>query len=417
MIAFATILLAAVALAQEPIYDLVLKGGHVIDPKNNIDRKLDVAVRDGKIAGLAPDIPAIEARRVADVSGLYVTPGIVDLHVHAYTGTGNKNLTGDSSLYPDPLSFRSGVTTVVDAGSSGWRNFPDFRERVISRAKTRVLAFLNVVGSGMTGKENADLDGEAAAEMAKQHTGVIVGFKTAHYSGAGWQSVDAALQAGKSTSLPVMVDFGMLTPERNLATLLGDKLRAGDIYTHCFSGHRDEVVDGKVNPAMWTGRKRGVIFDVGHGAGSFFWHIAVPAIEAKFLPDSISSDLHTGSMNAGFKDMANLMSKFLNLGLPLADVIRRSTWNPAQEIKRNDFGHLTVGAEADIAVFALERGKFGFLDSAGARRDGDQRLIAELTVRKGIVQWDLNGRAAVDWRQFKYPKNQYKLNFAADPAK
>ncbi len=408
----AALLLTAALLSQEPAYDLVLKGGHVIDPRNNIDRNLDVAVLNGKIALLAPDIPAASGRKVANVAGLYVTPGIVDIHVHAYTGTGNKNLTGDSSLYPDPLSFRSGVTTVVDAGSSGWRNFPDFRERVISRAKTRVLAFLNVVGSGMTGKENGDIDGEAAVAMAEQQADVIVGFKTAHFSGEGWQSVDAALLASKAASLPVMVDFGLLTPERNLTTLLGDKLRSGDIYTHCFSGHRDEVVDGKVNPAMWTGRKRGVFFDVGHGAGSFFWHIAVPAMEQKFVPDSISSDLHTGSMNSGFKDMANLMSKFLNMGMSLAEVIRRSTWNPAQEIRRNDFGHLTVGAEADIAVFGLERGKFGFLDSAGARRDGDRRLVAELTVRKGVVQWDLNGRAAVDWRSFQYPKNQYKINFA-----
>ncbi len=413
----AILCIAAATLAQEPPYDLVLKGGHAIDPRNNIDRKLDIAVANGKIARLAESIPASEGRKVADVTGLYVTPGIVDLHVHAYTGTGNKNLTGDSSLYPDPMSFRAGVTTVVDAGSSGHRNFEDFRDRVIGRAKTRVLAFLNVVGNGMTGKENEDIDGEATAKMAQKHSDVIVGFKTAHYSADGWKSVDAALQAGKITSRPVMVDFGFLTAERNLATLLGDKLRSGDIYTHCFSGHRDEVVDGKVNAAMWTGRKRGVIFDVGHGAGSFYWHIATPAMEQKFYPDSISSDLHTGSMNAGFKDMANLMSKFLNMGMPLADVIRRSTWNPARQIKREDFGHLTVGAEADIAVFGLERGKFGFLDSAGARRDGDQRLVAELTVRKGVVQWDLNGRAAVDWKQFQYPKNQYKLNFSQPASK
>jgi dihydroorotase len=331
-----------------------------------------------------------------------------------YTGTGNKNLTGDSSVYPDPLTFRSGVTTVVDAGSSGWRNFPDFLDRVISRSKTRVLAFINVVGNGMTGQENTDIDGESAAKVAKQYPNTIVGFKTAHYGGEGWTPVDAALQAGKIANRPVMVDFGFLTPERNLATLLGDKLRPGDIYTHCFSGHRDEVVDGKVNSAMWTGRKRGVIFDVGHGAGSFYWHIAVPAMEQKFYPDSISSDLHTGSMNSGFKDMANLMSKFLNMGMSIQDVVKRSTWNPAQEVKHPEIGHLTVGAEADIAVLGLEHGKYGFLDSAGARRDGTQRLVAEMTVRKGTVVWDLNARAAEDWKTFKYKKDQYKINFA-DP--
>ena len=209
-----------------------------------------------------------------------------------------------------------------------------------------------------------------------------------------------------------MVDFGFLTAERNLQTLLGDKLRPGDIYTHCFSGHRDEVVDGKLNPAMLMGRKRGVIFDVGHGAGSFYWNIAIPAMQQGFYPDSISSDLHTGSMNSGFKDMPNLMSKFLIMGMPLKEVIKRSTWNPAQEIKHPELGHLTVGAEADIAVFGLEKGKFGYLDSAGARYDGNQRLYADMTIRKGVVQWDLNARAATDYRNFQYPKNQYKLNFA-----
>lgn len=410
MLVLTTALLAASTLAQQ--YDLVLKGGHVIDPKNNIDAVMDVAVLDGKIARVAAGIPASEGKKTADVTGLYVTPGIIDIHVHTYTGTGNKNLTGDSSLYPDPLSFRAGVTTEVDAGSSGWRSFPDFKQRVIDRAKTRVLAFINVAGPGMTGKENEDIDGQQAAAVAKQYPGVVVGFKTAHYSGEGWTSVDAAITAGKATNLPVMVDFGFLTAERNLQTLLGDKLRPGDIYTHCFSGHRDEVVDGKLNPAMVMGRKRGVIFDVGHGAGSFYWNIAIPAMQQGFYPDSISSDLHTGSMNSGFKDMPNLMSKFLILGMPLKEVVKRSTWNPAQEIKHPELGHLTVGAEADIAVFGLEKGKFGYLDSAGARYEGNQRLYADMTIRKGTVIWDLNARSAIDYRKFQYPKNQYKLNFA-----
>lgn len=410
MLVLTTALLAASTLAQQ--YDLVLKGGHVIDPKNNIDAVMDVAVLDGKIARVAAGIPASESKKTADVTGLYVTPGIIDIHVHTYAGTGNKNLTGDSSLYPDPLSFRAGVTTEVDAGSSGWRSFPDFKQRVIDRAKTRVLAFINVAGPGMTGKENEDIDGQQAAAVAKQYPGVVVGFKTAHYSGEGWTSVDAAITAGKATNLPVMVDFGFLTAERNLQTLLGDKLRPGDIYTHCFSGHRDEVVDGKLNPAMVMGRKRGVIFDVGHGAGSFYWNIAIPAMQQGFYPDSISSDLHTGSMNSGFKDMPNLMSKFLILGMPLKEVIKRSTWNPAQEIKHPELGHLTVGAEADIAVFGLEKGKFGYLDSAGARYEGNQRLYADMTIRKGTVIWDLNARSAIDYQKFQYPKNQYKLNFA-----
>jgi dihydroorotase len=235
---------------------------------------------------------------------------------------------------------------------------------------------------------------------------VIVGIKTAHYSGPGWPAVDGAVQAGRALDMPVMVDFGYVTEERNLKVLMEDKLRAGDIYTHCYAGHRDELLDGKVNPAMIAGRTRGVIFDVGHGGGSFYWNVAIPAIQQGFLPDSISTDLHTGSMNAGMKDLTNVMSKMLNAGIPLADVVRMSTWNPAKEIKRVELGHLSEGAEADITVLGVEKGSFGFIDSAGARLDGSQRIVAEMTVRKGTVVWDRNGWASTDWRKFPYKKRE-----------
>ena len=400
----------ACTLGAQPTYDLLLKGGHVIDPKNSINKVSDVAIAGGKIALVAENIPAEQARGVADVSGLYVTPGIIDIHAHVYAGTGLKNvLTGDHSLYPDPFSFRTGVTTMVDAGTSGWRNFPDFRQRVIDRAKTRVLALLNIVGGGMgPNNENdpADMDPEQAVNMAKAHPDVIVGFKIAHYNGPGWPAVDNATKAGRALDLPVMVDFGTLNEERNLRILLGDKLRAGDIYTHCYSGHRDELLDGKVNPAMLEGRRRGIFFDVGHGAGSFYWWVAVPSFEQKFFPDSISTDLHSGSMNAGMKDMPNVMSKILNLGRSLEQVIRMSTWNAASEIKRPQLGHLSPGAGADVAVLRLERGQYGFVDSAGAQNTGTQRLAVEMTIRAGTVAWDLNGRAAEGWKTFPYRKRR-----------
>jgi dihydroorotase len=209
--------------------------------------------------------------------------------------------------------------------------------------------------------------------------------------------------------MPIMVDFGYLTLNRNLRTLLGDKMRAGDIYTHCYSGHRGELgEDGKVNAAFVTGRKRGVIFDVGHGGGSFYWNIAEPITKQGFWPDSISTDLHTGSMNAGMKDMANVMSKILNLGAPLEEVIKMSTWNPAKQIKHPELGNLDEGAEADIAVLKLEQGKFGFIDSAGASLTGSKKLTAELTLRAGKIVWDLNGIAATDWKSFKYQKRATK---------
>lgn len=403
---FVFLLLVCGALHAQQQYDLVLKGGTVVDPRNNINRILDVAINDGKIAAVAADIPASSARRVADVRGLFVTPGLVDIHAHVYAGTGQAGVyTGDNSVYPDGFTFRSGVTTVVDAGTSGWRNFPDFKQRIIDRAKTRVLALLNIVGSGMGASSEhdpSDMNADATIKMAQAHKDVIVGFKTAHYAGPAWFSVDGAVKAGTATNMPVMVDFGSATGERNINTLFMDKLRPGDIYTHCYSGLRAEVVDGKINPAMVAGRKRGIIFDVGHGGGSFFWPIATAAYADKFEPDSISTDLHIGSMNAGMKDMANVMSKILNLGTPFESVIRMSTWNPAKEIKRTDLGHLSAGAEADVAVLRVEQGNFGFIDSGGGRFDGKQRITAEVTIRKGVVVWDLNGLAALDWKKTTY---------------
>jgi dihydroorotase len=312
---------------------------------------------------------------------------------------------------PDAFSFRSGVTTMVDAGSSGWKDFADFRDHIIRRAKTRVLAFLNIVGAGMgTGRENdpAEMDAEAAARTARENPAIIVGFKSAHYQGPGWPSIDNAVKAGNLANLPVMVDFGQITRERNIDTLFLDKLRPGDIYTHCFSGHREEVLEnGRLNPAMVAGRQRKIIFDIGFGAASFYWYVAVPAYAAGFAPDSISTDLHTNSMNGGMKTMNNVMSDILALGSSLADVIRMSTWAPAQEIKHPELGHLDEGAEADVAVLRLEKGRFGMLDSAGARKAASERLVCELTLRKGQVAWDLNGLASEDWEKFPYRKGPF----------
>jgi dihydroorotase len=399
--------LLAAALAAQPRYDLLLKGGHVIDPKNNINSVMDVAVADGKIARVAPDIAPGDARTVVNAAGLYVTPGLIDIHAHVYIW----REPGGEGIQPDAFSFRSGVTTMVDAGSTGWKTFPDLRNRIISHSETRVLAFLNIVGAGMgTGKENdpAEMDAEAAARTAKANPDVIVGFKSAHYAGPGWESVDNAVKAGNLAGLPVMVDFGRINAVRNINTLLLDKLRPGDIYTHCYSGHRQELLDdGKINPAMIAGRKRGVLFDVGHGAGSFYWYVAVPAYEQNFRPDSISTDIHTHSMNGGMKDMTNVMSKLLNLGSPIEEVVRMSTWNPAKEIRRPKLGNLDVGADADIAVLRVERGDFGFLDSALARRPGGQRIVCELTLRAGKVRWDLNGLASQDWKRFPYDRRSW----------
>src|SRR5215471_18830080 len=400
---YIAMLLFANCLAAQPRYDLLLQGGRVIDARNNISAVRDVAIKGGVIAAVAERLDPADALKVINVSGLYVTPGLIDIHVHVFAGTGERgSYAGDNSVYPDGFTLRAGVTTVADAGSSGWRNFEEFKDHVIDRSKTRVLAFLNIVGAGMRGAkfENnlADMQSAPAAEMAKKYRDTVVGFKTAHYAGPEWTPVERAVEAGTAANLPVMVDFGTDHPERPLADLVTKKLRPGDIYTHCYSGLRHELTDdGKVNPGMFEGRKRGVIFDVGHGGGSFAWRIAVPAIQQHFLPDSISTDLHIGSMNAGMKDMLNVMGNFLAMGLSLDDVIRFSTWNPAREIHREELGNLSVGSTADVAVLRVEKGSFGFTDMYGARLKGQEKLTCELTLRAGKVVYDLNGITRPDW--------------------
>src|SRR3989442_5495321 len=384
-------------------YDLLLKGGHVIDSRNRISAVRDVAIANGKVAAVAANIDRSEAFKVVDASGYYVTPGLVDIHVHVFAGTGERgSYAGDNSVYPDGFTLRSGVTTVADAGCAGWRNFEDFKQRIIDRSKTRVLALLNIVGHGMRGgkfeQDLADMEAKPTAEMALRYKGLIVGVKTAHYAGPEWTPVERAVEAGTLANIPVVVDFGSNHPERPVSELVTRKLRPGDIYTHMYSGLRKEQDEsGHVNPGLWEGRKRGVIFDVGHGGRSFVWRIAVPAMKEGFVPDSISTDLHIGSMNAGMKDMLNVMDKFLAMGMSLDDVILRSTWNPAKEIRHEELGHLSPGALADVTALRLEKGNFGLVDMYGARLRGTQKLTCELTLRDGKVVYDLNGMTRPDW--------------------
>jgi dihydroorotase len=389
----------------QPEFDLLLKGGHVIDGKNKISAIRDVGIKDGKVAAVEANIPAAKALKTVNVSGLYVTPGLVDIHVHVYPGlTKNSYASGDWGLYPDGFTFRAGVTTVADAGSSGWRNFEDFKSRIIDQSKTRVLAFLNVVGAGMgSGKieQNLeDMEVQPAADMALKYKGVIVGIKSAHFAGPEWTPYEHAEAIGKIASIPVMVDFGgNVRAGRTLYDLLNKYFRPGDIYTHMYGGRRGEQDPDTKGPsqAMIDGRKRGVIFDVGHGSGSFGWSCAIPLMKAGFIPDSISTDLHDHSMNAGMKDMLNVMDKFLAMGMKLDDVILRSTWNPAKEIQHEELGHLSVGAPADVAVLRVEKGNFGFIDQVFTVFKGTQKLSCELTLRNGKVVYELNGITRVDW--------------------
>jgi len=389
---------------EEKPYDLLLKGGHVIDTKNNLDAIRDVAIKDGKIAKVAVGIPASSAIKTVNVAGLYVTPGLIDIHVHVFWGlTKDDYAGGDWAIMPDGFTLRDGVTTVVDAGSSGWRNFETFKERVIDRSQTRVLAELNIVGAGMGSgpieQNMKDMDGEKTGEMALKYPGIIVGVKSAHFTGPEWFPYDQAIKAGTIAHIPVMIDYGSRRVERPLYQLLENKLRPGDIYTHMYGGNRGEQDEATGGPGkgMWEGRKRGIYFDVGHGQSSFLFSVAVPLIKAGFIPDSISTDIHTDNLNEGLKDQLTTADKFLAMGLPLKEVIAEMTWHPAVEMQQTQLGQLTEGAIADVAVLNVHHGDYGFIDGSGAVMKGHERLECELTIKDGKFVYDLNGRAAPAW--------------------
>ena len=402
-------------LAQSPRYDLLLKGGHVIDPANNVDAVMDVAVVKDKIAAVEKDIPASQAGKVVDATGLYVTPGLVDIHVHIghggapldwFTPEGRSHLTPYG--VPADIALQSGVTTMVDAGSSGADTFLLEKEEVIDRAKVRVLAFLNIVANGMQGdlEQSVDqMDVKRCAETIKKYPDIIVGVKTAHYwtdepwdgEHTPWAAVDRAEECGRAVNLPVMFDFWP-RPDRSYAELILKKMRPGDIHTHVFAQQFPILLaDGKLNPILAEARARGVIFDVGHGAGSFWFRNAVPAVKQGFIPDSISTDLHTGNFTV--LSMTQVMSKFLAMGVPLQDLIRRSTVNPAREIHRPELGTLSVGKEADIAVLEQLDGPFSYIDCGFARMDGKGKLIARMTVRAGHIVYDPSGLSMVGWEK------------------
>ena len=391
------------------VYDILIKNGHVIDAKNNINKIIDIAIVDNKIALIEKNISNELANRIIDANGLYVSPGLIDIHSHNFHGTEPNNYLSNSfdALPPDGFSFRSGVTTIVDVGGAGWRNFKIFKEQIIDRSKTRVLSFLNIIGSGMKGgavEQNIDdMEPNRTAEIVKKFPGEIVGIKLAHFNGYNWIPVDRVVEAGRLTNVPVMIDFGGSDPELPLDKLLLEKLRPGDIFTHSYAHVRGRtpIVDenGKLREYVLKAQQKGIVFDVGHGGGSFLFEQAIPAVKQGLKPNSISTDLHTGSMNGGMKNIVNVMSKFLNMGIDLDEIIKSTTWSPARYIKRTDLGHLSVGAEADITLLNLKEGNFGFVDTQGKRMKGNNLLECEMTIKAGKIVYDLNGLASNDWEK------------------
>ena len=415
--AFLTSVLAVILLGTADVtrgqdLDLLIDDGTVIDPKNDVNAVMDVGIAGDTIATVAEDVSPERAEQVVDASGLYVTPGLIDVHAHVFHGTEEDAYLSNSysSVKPDGHTFRSGTTTVVDPGGAGWRNIRQFIEQTVERSKTRVLALLNIVGSGMKGgavEQNLrDMNPRVTAMAAEQYSDVVVGVKLAHYRGHDWTPTERAVEAGERADIPVMVDFGGASPPLSIEKLFFDYLRPGDIFTHAYAlldqqNRRQSIVSEQheLRSFVPEAQERGIKFGVGHGGGSFDYDAAVPATQAGLWPNAISTDLHTGSMNDGMKNMTNVMSKMLELGMGLEEVIRASTWRPAQIIQRPELGNLDVGAPADVAVLDLREGNFGFVDVDGDRREGSQKLVAELTVRAGDIVWDLNGMTAPGWSE------------------
>jgi dihydroorotase len=384
-------------------FDILIKGGHVIDPKNNIDGIFDVAIAHGKIMRIARGIDPKNGSKVIDVRGKYVVPGLVDIHTHDFYGPDPERhfCNGTESLLPDSFAFRSGVTTVVDAGSSGWKDFPVFKKKIIDSSKTRVFAFLNIVGAGMRGRiseqDTNDMDGKKTAMIAQQYHDYIVGIKLAHYKGPEWKPVDEAILAGNLANIPLMIDFGENTSPLSLEELFLKHMRPGDIFTHCFAElkGREYIVDTgtkKIKTFVWEAKKKGILFDVGYGEISFSLSQAIPAIDSGFYPNSISTDMHAARKNK-MKDMLEIMSEFLALGMNIREVIGMVTWNPAKEIRHKELGNISKGAIADITILHVRNNDIAYHDHAGHTLVGTKKFVCEMTIKGGKIVY--NKRSAL----------------------
>ena len=403
------ILLAASGrpLAQsEPIYDYLLRNGHVIDPAGGRNSRMDIAIAGDRVVRIGTGLPAHHARRVVDLSAYYVTPGLID--VHAYVNSQAVFRDGDPrtdwrNVNPDHNALRHGVTTVVDGGSTGWRSFESFKTLVIDRSRVRVLAFLNIVGAGMLqGQEQADpadLRVEEAVRTARRHKETIVGIRSPHLRGAGRDGLTRSLQAAESMGGPALVeyqeDLGL-----DYRELVLQRLRAGDMVTHTF-GPGTPVLDanGGLNDTLKGARDRGVLFDLGHGTQGFLFRLAVPAVRAGFLPDTVSTAMDKTSLLLPRADLMTTLSKFLNMGVPLEELVDRVTARPARALKRPELGTLREGGLADLAVIEIQQGQFGFLDAGHGRLRGDRNMRAIMTIREGRIVWDTEGLSKTDWSQ------------------
>lgn len=371
-------------------FDLILAGGRVIDPSQNFDGIGDVAFKDGKVAKLAPSIPALPGTEVRDVSGHIVTPGLIDLHTHVYVhGT---------SLGIDAEEFcrTSGVTTSIDTGSAGPGNFAGFRKHVIEPCQVRILAYLHVSHAGIYGFSKRVMVGESeemrlmnpvdAVEVADTNRDLIVGIKVRvgrHASGtSGIAPLDIALQVANECGMPLMAHIDHPPPSYEEVV---ERLRPGDVLTHAFRPFPNAPINaqGTVKQVVLAARQRGVFFDIGHGQGSFAFKTARAMLANGFLPDTISSDVHTLCINGPAFDQVTTMSKFLCLGMSLPEVVAASTVNAAVALKRLELGSLKPGSVGDATVLSVKDGRFDYVDVVGEHLEGDRRIVSDGVVVKG----------------------------------
>lgn len=380
-----------------PTYDLLLKGGTVVDPAQGLHARADVAFTAGKVVAVAPDLPTATARQVIDCRERLVAPGMIDLHVHVFWGVSHLGIE------PDPHCVAKGVTTAVDAGSAGADTFPGFRKYVIDVSATRLLAQLNISTQGMLSPEVGELDDlrfvnvPRAIATIEANRDVILGIKVRLTKdaivsrAAGMSPLSLAREAADAVGVPIMVH-----PQAAWCDSIDEILavmRPGDIMTHCYHGMSHGILDeeGKVREAVLTAMERGVIFDVGHGAGSFSWRTAEQALAQGVLPQTISSDLHHYNVNGPVYDLATTVNKFLYLGLSIDEALRRVTATPAQVIHMADqIGTLKVGAWGDAVVFERQTGQVELRDSHGEVRIGRERLIPVTVIRAGAI-YEANG--------------------------
>jgi dihydroorotase len=370
--------------------DVLIRGGEVFDPSQGLRGIRDVAISGDRITAVSEDLPDVDARNVIDARGQYVVPGLIDLHVHVYTHM-------PLGLQPDPLCPAGGVTTMLDAGSAGPYNFAPFRRDVIERAETQIFGLVNLCCIGLLAFNHGELldrrfaDPDGVVKTLKEHSGVAVGVKIRagrHIIGdgeQGWANFRDAVRAARESGTWLMVHIGECP--MSIPAML-EHLQPGDCITHCFKGGSTRILDNgdRVFDEVRSAKERGVIFDVGHGFGSFQWEVAEAAIELGFEPTTISTDLHFKNLHGPVYDMPTTMSKFLMLGVPIERVIEMSTTRPAQVLNQTDeLGTLQVGTRADIAVLEKQTGTFVFTDSYEQKRIGSELLIAATTIRGGEI--------------------------------